>query len=100
MSYAIEYSSQVNNRTGIFTGSGQLLAKNDNRRTLIIQNLGANPLFVKFGENASTSDFDFILSPGTVNDDGLGGIFCEDTLSYTGIISVAGTAPRCTATEL
>lgn len=100
MSYAIEFSSQVNNRTGIVVAAGQLLAANENRRVLIVQNIGINPLFVKLGEDASTTDFDFVLSPGTANDDGLGGIMSTDTLSYTGVISVAGASVRCTATEI
>lgn len=100
MGYAIEYTSTINNRTGIVTSGGTLLPANDKRRTLVIQNLGGAPLFVKFGAGASTTSFDFVLSAGTVNDDGRGGIFAEDTLSYTGIISVASaTTVRCTATE-
>lgn len=99
MSFAIEITSTIHTRTGIVTSAGQLLPANEYRRNVIIQNLGTNPLFVKFGDSASTSSFDFILSPGTANDDGLGGIFAEDTLSYTGVISVAGTSVRCTATD-
>lgn len=100
MAFAIELSSQVNNRTGIVVAGGQLLAANDNRRVLIVQNLGTDPLFVKLGENASSTDFDFVLSGGTAADDGLGGIMATDTLSYTGIISVDGATVRCTATEI
>lgn len=99
MADTIDYSSTVHTRTGIVTSAGQLLPANDKRRTVIIQNLGTNPLFVKFGTGATTSDFDIILSPGTASDDGLGGTFLEDVLSYTGIISIAGTAPRATATD-
>lgn len=76
-----------------------MLAENEYRISLIIQNLGTNSLFVKLGDGASTSSFDFVLSPGTNADDGLGGIFAEDTTTYTGIITIAGTSPRCTATE-
>ena len=99
MSYAIEYSSQAV-RTGILTSAGTALNANNNRRTVIIQNLGTNPLFVKFGESASSTDFDVVLKGGTASDDGLGGVLSYDTLSYTGIITVAGTSPRFTATEL
>lgn len=100
MAFAIELSSQIQTRTGIVTAAGTLLTSNDNRRTLIIQNLGTNPLYVKLGASASTSDFDFVLRGGAGNDDGTGGIFSEDTLSYTGIISVAGSGVRCTGTEI
>lgn len=99
MSYAIEFSSTIHARTGVLTTAGTALSANDNRRTVIVQNLGTNPLFVKFGSNASTSDFDLVLKGGSGNDDGLGGILSFDTLSYTGIISVAGTSPRFTATD-
>lgn len=99
MAKNIETSGQINTRTGIVISAGTIITTDINRRTIIIQNLGTVPLFVKFGENASTSDFDFILNAGMVNDDGTGGIFAEDTLSYVGIISVAGVSVRCTATS-
>lgn len=100
MGYSIEYSGQIHQRTGILTAAGIALPENDNRRTVIVQNLGTNPLYVQFGSTASTTDFDVILKAGSVNDDGLGGILSFDTLSYTGVISVAGTSPRFTATDL
>jgi len=100
MNQGIGESSEIITRTGIVTSAGSILAKNDYRKTLVIQNLGTVPLFVKFGAGASSTDFDFVLSRGTANDDGLGGIFAEDTLSYQGIISVAGISVRCTATEI
>ena len=98
--YPIAPTSQVNNRTGIVTTAGTLLAENLNRSGLIIQNLnGTNPLFVKFGSSASSTDFDLILKAGAATDDGNGGTLSYDVLSYTGVISVAGTTVRCTATE-
>jgi hypothetical protein len=100
MNQGISQSTQVFSRTGIITSAGTLLVENLYRKTLIIQNLGTNPLYVKLGDSASTSDFDFVLKGGTGADDGTGGIFSEDTLSYTGIITIAGSSPRCTATEL
>lgn len=100
MANQIQNVTQIGSRSGIVTSAGTLLADNPYRNSVIIQNLGTNPLFVCFGTGASTTVFDFILSAGTGNDDGLGGIFAEDTVSYTGIITIAGTSPRCTATEL
>lgn len=92
--------SQIYLRTGIVTAAGTLLAANDNRSCIIIQNLnGTNPLFVKFGVGASATDFDLVLKAGSSSDDGNGGTLSYDVLSYTGIISVAGTTVRCTATE-
>jgi len=99
MALTIESSSQIHTRTGIITAAGTLLPANDNRRTIIIQNLGREVLFVKFGSDASSTDFDVILKAGSANDDGLGGVLSYDVLSYTGIISVAGNTVRCTATD-
>lgn len=100
MADSIAYSSQIHARSGILTSAGTALAANDNRRTVIVQNLGTNALFVKFGTGASTTSFDVILKGGSVADDGLGGTLSFDVLSYTGIITVAGTSPRFTATDL
>ena len=91
--------SLINTRTGIVTSAGTLLAENLNRSGLIIQNLGTNPIFVKFGASASTTSFDIILKAGLVADDGLGGSFSYDVLSYTGIISVAVTLGEVPATD-
>lgn len=95
----IDQSSTVHQRTGILTSGGDFFSANDNRRTVIVQNLGTNPLFVKFGTGASSSDFDVVLKGGTAPDDGLGGTVSFDVLSYTGTISSAGTSPRFTATD-
>lgn len=95
----IDKSSQVHTRTGIVTSAGTILQENLDRRTVIIQNLGTTALFVKFGASASSTDFDLVLKAGSAADDGLGGVVSFDTLSYTGVISVAGTPVRCTATD-
>jgi hypothetical protein len=96
---SIEYTTQPVYRSGIVTSAIDVLpGLNRGRRTIILQNLGTNTLYVKFGTGATTSDFDFILKASTVQDDGTGGIFTEKTLSYQGILSVAGTSPRCIAT--
>ena len=100
MANIIAPSDVVASRSGIITSAGTLLAVNTERRGLIIQNLnGTDPLFVKFGSGASTSSFDIILKAGSANDDGLGGTISYDVLSYRGIITIAGTSIRCTATE-
>ncbi len=93
-------TSQISSRTGILTTAGTLLAENLNRSGIIIQNLnGTDVLFIKFGSGASSTSFDLILKAGNAADDGNGGVFSYDVLSYTGIITVAGTTVRCTATE-
>lgn len=99
---AIDYTSQIHTRTGIIapTSGDTILTANDNRRTVIIQNLGTTTVYVKFGTAATVTSFDCILKAGTANDDGLGGVFTEDILSYTGPISVASAgAIRMTATD-
>lgn len=99
MANIIQNTTQIYGRSGIITVAGTLLSENLYRVGLIIQNLGTNPMFVKFGTGASSSSFDVILRGGAVNDDGLGGTFSPDVLCPTSIITVAGTTVRCTATE-
>jgi hypothetical protein len=66
-----------------------------------IQNLGQNPLFVRLGSGATTSVFHYVLKAGTANDDGLGGLLEQmGPCVYTGVITIAGTDPRYTVTEL
>lgn len=87
-------------RSGILTSAGNALSANPSRCGYTIQNLGTNPLFVKEGESASTSDFDYILAPGATNDDGQGAFYETPAgQTYTGIVSVAGTSPRLVASE-
>lgn len=77
------------------------LAANADRGGFLIQNLGTNALFVKFGSGATTSVFHVVLKAGTANDDGTGGSYEQrDGLIYTGIVTIAGTSPRYTVTEL
>ena len=77
------------------------LAANKARAAWMIQNLGTNPLFVRFGTGASSTVFHVVLKAGTGNDDGTGGTISQEfgTL-WTGIVSIAGTSPRYTVTEL
>lgn len=101
MTANIDQSSQVQTRTGIVTMGQTVLDENLNRRGLILQNLGTSPLYVKFGENCTDSDFDVVLGGGAADLDGNGVIMSYDVLSYTGVISVFGTSTvSCTATEL
>lgn len=66
-----------------------------------IQNLGTNVLFVRLGSGATTSIFHYALRAGTGNDDGTGGIVSQmEGIVYQGEISIAGTSPRYTVTEL
>lgn len=77
------------------------LAPSTKRVGWLIQNLGTNPLFVRLGASASSTVFNFVLAAGTVNDNGTGGMYAQtEGLVYTGLITIAGTAPRYTITEL
>jgi hypothetical protein len=76
-------------------------ASNPGRKAWMIQNLGTNALFVRLGDGASTTEFHAVLKAGATNDDGTGGSLNQMSgVVYTGIISVAGTSPRYTITEL
>ena len=77
------------------------IANDPARGGWMIQNLGTNPLFVRFGTGASTTVFHAVLKGGTGNDDGLGGSFVDfGTAIYTGIVTIAGTSPRYVVTYL
>ena len=77
------------------------ISSNENRLGWMIQNLGQNPLFVNLGGTASTTVFHAVLKGGTGNDDGLGASMSQMAGTvYTGIITIAGTSPRYTVTEL
>lgn len=85
----------------ILTSAGNALVANPNRTAWAIQNLGTNPLFVLLGAGASTTVFNVVLKAGTGADDGTGGYIAMETGTvYTGLITVAGTSPRFTTTEL
>jgi hypothetical protein len=81
----------------IVTTAGTVLDRNDARADGLIQNLGTNPLFVKLGASASASDFTTVLPGGSAADDGFGGSFPLG--NYVGIVSIAGTTPRCVVSE-
>lgn len=68
----------------VFSGSSQ--------STFFIQNLGTNPLYVKWGASASVTDFNVVLAAGGVASDGTGGTHSQNY--YFGTISVAGTSPN------
>lgn len=87
--------------TPSIASSTTALAANPDRVAFIIQNLGTNALFVRYGEGASTTVFNVVLKASTGNDDGSGGsISMEGTAMWDGIITIAGTNPRYVATEL
>jgi hypothetical protein len=77
------------------------LAANPARGAWQIQNVGTNPLFVRLGASASDTVFHAVLKGGTGAKDGLGASWGQDTGTvYTGVITVAGTAPSYVVMEL
>lgn len=71
----------------VASGTGvQVLSANANRITLFGQNLGTQPLLVKYGLGCNPSSFNFVLYPGTVVGDGRGEKFSDDR--YKGDVSV------------
>jgi len=95
---SINQASQANTPAIISTATA--LSANANRRFFSIQNVGTNELFVLLGTGASSTVFHTVLKKGTGNSDGLGGIYSSGTVVYTGIVTIAGTSPLYTVTEL
>lgn len=85
-------SSTISNSTVSGT-NGTVLAANANRLELFVQNLATGALFVKYGTNASSSSFNFVLAGNTYANGGDGGSLSDQ--AYTGIVSVSGiTTPN------
>lgn len=93
------YRAQVSSTSQIASSTTAAPA-NPARISYFIFNLGTNPLYVKEGASASTTDFSYVLAAGTVNDNGTGGAYESlSTQVYTGVITVAGTSPRYVITQ-
>lgn len=91
----------TNSNTPSIASAATALAANPARVSWSIQNLGTNPLFVRLGAGATSSLFHVVLRGCSVQDDGTGGIITgADSAVYTGLISIAGTSPRYTVSEL
>ena len=84
-----------NYTTGTVTGT--VMNANSGRKELFVQNLGVNPLFVKYGPSATNSSFNFILTSGSAELAGDGGSLSD--LNYTGQVSVYSTSPKYIAWE-
>jgi hypothetical protein len=83
-------SSSISNSTA--SGSnGTILLANQNRLELFVQNLATGALYVKYGTNASSSSFNFVLAANTASNAGDGGSLSDQ--AYTGVVSVSGVTP-------
>lgn len=99
MSFPIQGS--LRSSTPSIASAATALALNEARYGFVIQNLGQNPLFVRLGASASTTVFTVVLKGGTSNDDGTGGSYTmQGDAVWCGEVSVAGTSPRYSATEI
>jgi len=72
------------------TNNETVMWGNSDREELFVQNLGVNPLFVKYGQVASNVNFNFILTSGSAVSVGDGGTLSD--LNYTGDVSVFSNA--------
>ena len=89
------------NTPAIVTSAGEVLAANENRYSWTIQNVGQNPIFVRYGGTASTTVYHAVLKAGTADSDGLGGSFGQEgSTVFQGSITIAGTTPKVVVTEL
>lgn len=89
------------NTPAIVTSGGDVIAANSNRKGWMIQNVGTNALFVRFGTGASETVFHAVLKGGTGDSDGNGGSISQmGGLVFQGIISATGTTPKMVITEL
>lgn len=92
-------TSNVN--TPSLQSSATAIASNPARIAWTIQNQGTNTLYVLLGSGASTTVFHVALKGATVANDGTGGSIAQEAGAiYTGIITVAGTTPSYTVTEM
>lgn len=80
-------SSTISNST-ISGSNGTVLAANANRLELFVQNLATGALFVKYGADASSSSFNFVLAANSASNAGDGGSLSDQ--AYTGVVSVSG----------
>lgn len=90
-----------NSATPSILASATALSANQARIGWAIQNLGQNALFVRLGAGATTGIFHVVLKASSTNDDGTGGFVSQEAGAvYDGIITVSGTTPRYTITEI
>jgi hypothetical protein len=93
--FDVGYGSVSNYTIGTMVGTAvggigtQVAISNSNRITILGQNLGTVPIFVKYGLGCNSTSFNFILYPGINTLDGRGEKFSDDR--YKGDISVNTT---------
>ena len=97
---SIQQAATLGASSGIKTTDGDKLAANGQRAWFAVINLDTDPVLVKLGTGASTSDFHFALQACTAADDGKGGAIFEG--SWKGVVSIAAStgSPRVSVIEM
>lgn len=99
ISNGIENKVSSVNTPSILTDTTGIPA-NSSRKGWMIQNVGTNPVFIRFGGTASGSVFHLILKGGSADNDGLGASYGQsEGVIFTGLVSVYGTTPKYVVTE-
>lgn len=94
------FSTQAINVPTVQTSS-TALAASTSRIAWSIQNQGTNVLYIQLGTGCTTSQYHATLKACTGAADGTGGTYSmEAGTVYNGIITVAGTSPSYTATDI
>ena len=83
-------SSTISNST-VSGSNGTVLAANQNRLELFVQNLATSALYVKYGAGANNTSFNFVLAANSASNAGDGGSLSNQ--AYTGVVSVSGSTP-------
>lgn len=77
-------------QTSVGAGAGQILAANDGRRGLIIQNTGTTIIYLVLGSATPTATvYHVALRACSVANDGNGGIYNDD--AWTGAVQAIGS---------
>lgn len=94
------FSTQAINTPSLASAS-TALAANNARIAWSIQNQSTNTLYVLLGLGATSSVYHVALKACAVANDGSGGsVSMEAGTVYNGIVTVAGTSPSYTVTDI
>lgn len=84
-------AASVAAQTSVGAVAGQILAANDDRRGLTIQNTGTTTIYLVFGSGTpTTSVYHVALAAGASANDGLGGLWTDD--AWIGAVQAIGSA--------
>lgn len=97
---SIQQAATLGASSGIKTTDGDKLTANGQRAWFGVINLDTDPVLVKLGAGASTSDFHIPLQACTAADDGKGGSYFDS--SWKGVVSIVAStgSPRVSIIEM